>query len=72
MRRSEGQGIRIGLRPDVDPRTPVGEILGRPIELVVLSGAFGSVQIAVQTDDRLLVIEEELARLARAKAGLPL
>ena len=69
MRRSVGQGIRILLPSDVDPSTPVGEILGHPIDVVLIGTAFDSVQLAVQADDRLLVIEDELVRQARSKVG---
>ena len=69
LTRKPGESINGDLLEEIDPRTPVGELLaGGPIEVVVLGVKRGQVKLGLRADARFLILREELCR-RRGRVG---
>lgn len=61
LKRKAGERIRIGLAPDLDPSTPVGDVFqGGAIEVVVSRIDASAVRLGIDADRRLLILRAEL------------
>lgn len=61
LTRKPGEAVKLDLLEDIDPRTPVGELLVRgPIEVVVLGVRGRQVKLGLRADARFLILREEL------------
>ena len=69
LTRRPGEGLTIGLDPSVDPRTPMGEILGQAgIRVRVVAGRSNQVRVGIDAPSELVILRDELI-LAAALTG---
>ena len=61
LTRRPGESLIIGLSPDVDPATPVGDLLADGIEVRLLDCGRGKAKIGINAPLELAVLREEIA-----------
>ena len=61
LTRRPGESLIIELSPNVDPATPVGDLLADGIEVRLLDCGRGSAKIGVEAPLELTVLREEIA-----------
>jgi sRNA-binding carbon storage regulator CsrA len=61
LTRKEGESLYLTLTNDIDPKTPIGEVLGsEPIVLRIRRLNAKSVRVGVDAPDGVLVLRDEL------------
>ena len=59
--RREGETLELSLSPDIDPATPVGEVLGNhPIRIQVDEMRSNQVALAIDAPQAIRVLRDEL------------
>lgn len=66
--RREGETIELYLSPDIDPATPIGDILGtHPITIKVDKMRASQVALAIDAPQAILVMRDELVDVSELR-----
>ena len=66
LTRREGEALELYLSPDIDPATPIGEVLGpHPIRLIIDEITGKKAAIAIDASQAILVMRDELVEHAQ-------